>query len=668
MESPSNRGKEFDSGRVFCDVVMKGGTTSGVVYPKAIGKLAETYQLRCIGGASAGAIAAAVAAAAEYRRQHARAKGKRKCEEQAGFDILNGLPDELGTPLAGHATLYHLFFPSRLARPLFGLLTRMLNIETKKGRVAAAALGLLRHFPLGGIIGAAVGLLVLIPACAYWQSVSGQGPLMMITSSAGVLLAALLFLTLAIASAGYAAYRRFGKVMLAQNFGLCTGMGEDGRELIPSLTPWLHQLLQKVAQPPPGELLTFGHLRTTRFTQDPDAETGIELRLMTTCLTAGRPYTLPFGQGDAYFFDVNELRNFFPDDVVEWMTQKGKRLVTDDPSSPNAPEDDGDKAPTVRERVSEFEQRTGKRLVRVPVGDDLPVIVAVRMSLSFPILLSAIGLYRIAFQREAANNAKRWHWAPIVERVYFTDGGVCSNLPVHMFDSALPSRPTFAINLRSDLPNDQGPGQIDTDRAPFTPRGNTAIGDRYTIGGENGAEATLSFLTAIIGTMQNWRDMLHRDTPGTKDRVITVRHTSKEGGLNLDMKQSAITALSESGQTAASRLVAAFAPPSGTPWREDSWVYQRWVRLRLLLPQVETLLGKMTRNIRNQKLSPTTLTLLKSSDTYICDSYPLDNNSASVAGDLLGKIESVHQYLETSHDWDSEAPRPRGELSAPPPF
>ena len=39
-----------------CDVVMKGGITSGVIYPKALRVLGTHYRLRGIGGASAGAI------------------------------------------------------------------------------------------------------------------------------------------------------------------------------------------------------------------------------------------------------------------------------------------------------------------------------------------------------------------------------------------------------------------------------------------------------------------------------------------------------------------------------------------------------------------------------------------------------------------------------------
>ena len=36
-----------------CDIVMKGGITSGVVYPGAVVKLARRYRFRSIGGASA---------------------------------------------------------------------------------------------------------------------------------------------------------------------------------------------------------------------------------------------------------------------------------------------------------------------------------------------------------------------------------------------------------------------------------------------------------------------------------------------------------------------------------------------------------------------------------------------------------------------------------------
>lgn len=50
------------------DIVMKGGITSGVVYPGAVWELAQAFRFRSIGGTSAGAIAAAATAAAEHGR------------------------------------------------------------------------------------------------------------------------------------------------------------------------------------------------------------------------------------------------------------------------------------------------------------------------------------------------------------------------------------------------------------------------------------------------------------------------------------------------------------------------------------------------------------------------------------------------------------------------
>jgi hypothetical protein len=69
-----------------CDIVMKGGITSGVIYPLAVCELAGVYRLRNIGGTSAGAIAATAAAAAEYGRH----------SELGGFPKLTHLPRWLG--------------------------------------------------------------------------------------------------------------------------------------------------------------------------------------------------------------------------------------------------------------------------------------------------------------------------------------------------------------------------------------------------------------------------------------------------------------------------------------------------------------------------------------------------------------------------------------------
>src|SRR5437764_8879086 len=70
-----------------CDLVMKGGITSGIVYPPALLELSKKYRFSSIGGTSAGAVAAAAAAAAEYGRQ------------AGGFDKFLAASDYLGKHL-----------------------------------------------------------------------------------------------------------------------------------------------------------------------------------------------------------------------------------------------------------------------------------------------------------------------------------------------------------------------------------------------------------------------------------------------------------------------------------------------------------------------------------------------------------------------------------------
>src|SRR5262245_23743539 len=66
------------------------------------------------------------------------------------------------------------------------------------------------------------------------------------------------------------------------------------------------------------------------------------------------------------------------------------------------------------------------------------------MSLSFPVLLSAVPLYAANFECAPENGKYS------LERCWFSDGGLTSNFPIHFFDAPLPGRPTFGINLVPD--------------------------------------------------------------------------------------------------------------------------------------------------------------------------------------------------------------------------
>src|SRR2546422_9326215 len=94
----------------LCDLVMKGGITSGVVYPLAACELAKAFRFKNIGGTSAGALAAAATAAAELGRESAK----------RGFRLLQDLPKFLGDKRAGapNPKLFAFFRQHRGTKPL----------------------------------------------------------------------------------------------------------------------------------------------------------------------------------------------------------------------------------------------------------------------------------------------------------------------------------------------------------------------------------------------------------------------------------------------------------------------------------------------------------------------------------------------------------------------
>ena len=108
------------SAQEACDLVMKGGITSGVVYPKLIYQLSRRYRFKNIGGTSAGAIAAGACAAAEYGRQHGIV---------GAFERLSELPGELGQKVqpSNRSRLLSLFQPHPDVRLHFSVLLQALN-------------------------------------------------------------------------------------------------------------------------------------------------------------------------------------------------------------------------------------------------------------------------------------------------------------------------------------------------------------------------------------------------------------------------------------------------------------------------------------------------------------------------------------------------------------
>jgi predicted acylesterase/phospholipase RssA len=463
----------------MCDLVMKGGIASGVIYPLAACELAREYSFKNIGGTSAGAVAAAVTAAAEYGRRQGRPGAK-------AFDGLAALPAWIGR----RGRLLELFRPDPGTRTLFRLLMAGINARTPLGRILAiSAQRLAQFWKTAFVLAAAVG------GVSTLLLGNLTGFLYAYTMAATILFGLAAFLLVVAAFL----YRQFTSTLPANFYGLARACDPATGPADAPLTNWLTGYLNELAGKPLAEgPLTFGDLYAARpVPGDPEPKDddyrAINLEVMTTALNLGRPFRLPFRDPDrVFYFAKEEFARLFPAPVVDHMVAHAR---TGDAVSPVA---------------------TGvERLYGFPDARDLPVVVATRMSLSFPVMFSAVPLYAVDFTLRENQKTK----APRAERCWFSDGGICSNLPIHFFDSALPRWPTFAINLKQFHPDH--PTEADAVWLPTNAgSGWLPVWARFE---EPGAFGDVSrFLGAVVATMQNWQDNMQARVPGYRDRLVHV--------------------------------------------------------------------------------------------------------------------------------------------------
>jgi predicted acylesterase/phospholipase RssA len=346
-------------------------------------------------------------------------------------------------------------------------------------------------------------------------------------ATAAVVLLVWLVLTLAAVSAltvtyGYAMQRYLKNNARSIHFGLVPGTGDFTPSWldrlagvprstgVPPLADWIADQLDELAGT--SDVLTFGDLGD------------INLVLMTTDLSQGRPYRLPFKESWQYCEEC--LGYVLPRRVVEQM---------------NGAETDS-KCP-LHERMP---------LRSLPARDRLPVVLAVRMSLSFPGLIAAVPLCRDG----------RVHW--------FSDGGITSNFPIHFFDSLLPRWPTFGLSLQS-YPNG------DTAEVWLPEQDASTKGTRYA-----SLTSMPRFLLSILDTFLDWRDTMQSGLPGYRGRIAHVRQAEDEGGTNLFMPPATIRKLALRGQRAGDLLRERFEQQHNT----DRY---RWIRLRLALREYQEL-------------------------------------------------------------------------------
>jgi predicted acylesterase/phospholipase RssA len=545
---------------------MKGGITSGVVYPGAVVELAKRYRFKSIGGASAGAIAAAAVAAAEYGRT-----------DGGGFARLARVPDELSaTDARGNAFLLQLFNPEDSTRRLFDTGFGFLRGDSMGAMLLNGVGQLFRSFFIGPLVAIALVVLAVLlgvfGVVPWWLAVLiiAVAPWVMIVRLVGDLLRAL-------------------GAVVRNDFGLCR-LGPAPGRATPPLTEWLHQVIQQAAGRPNARPLTFADLwglppltgnetpeelkqrdlQLKRLAWD-TGERELDLQVMTTNLTHGRPMRLPIARdryrdtaedGGGLLFDRAEWDKFFPAEVVEHMVARSPEM-----------------SPDLAKDVAEAAQ--GRELHLFPGGGELPVLVAARMSLSFPILISTIPLWQLRYKHGEA---------PKLMRVVFSDGGISSNFPVHFFDAPLPTWPTFALNLGGLDAGQKTDPKIPSENVVDPPAPNQQATELWAQ-----IDSLPSFAVAIKDAMENWRDNTQGRLPGFRERIIDIKLAGGEGGLNLAMDKDKIAQLNERGAYAGRRLTVIFSGEGETPEPTKHWNDSRYTRFRVTMSVIEQAIRGISR-------------------------------------------------------------------------
>lgn len=687
-----------------CDLVMKGGVTSGIVYPPAIMVLKKHYVFNSIGGTSAGAVAAAATAAAEYGRSRS------DDETGDGFDRLETSLHEF----TGDGTLFERFGAPRQTRPVIELLRSVgaLGGPKKKSSVAekllsglgslfrwnslATVLGLIVGILIGLVLGLAlpgfvddflnragpgtggpgdliapIGIALVVGVIALltvgrvrddWWPAAGAGVLTAIavflvialTGLPGILfgldawrVGVVVFTTLAVALPGAAVgglldltFASFFRGTKTNMLGIVNGHEAGYDRAKPTrLTDFMYEKLNHIAgmkrEDRNWHPLTFGDLSKRKLVIDgAEVTRGIRLEMITTNLSQGIPYRLPFKSDQEsyrFIFKEEEFRTLFPDEVVDYMIRQDKR-ASDHVSGEKQP-----KAPSLQLPDGYY---------FLPDPDHLPVVVGMRMSLAIPVFFSVVPLYTVSpralLRRSRSDQSEReprpWLLSPYKEDVrdqdlqrhLFSDGGTTSNFPIQLFDKLIPTRPTFGISIAS-MPEDVEPSKDEgeavfpswtvstipeqlvdaTEEWPAEPV-SASVGsevERVELGAANklrGIEhrvitSPVSLLSSVVDTARENRETMLAVRPGYRERIVRIRLTQDEGGMNLAMDPDTIKKMIPLGAEAGAKLLwpgMVTSVPQANPDEHKlvkglfDFDDHRWVRFLISMSQLETELQK----------------------------------------------------------------------------
>lgn len=668
----------------YCDLVLKGGVVDGVIYPGVLVELARHYRFQSIAGTSVGAIAASLAAASEYARRFG---------SDDGFnEVLRKIPEELAefpNPDQPETKLRTLFQTEKSLNRLFKLFVEVASVPMAKvvGTFLRTLWSSYRGIFVAGFVSGFIALEVLTLFFSSHVAIVFLSTKVLAVLWAGILGSAIGGLLTGLVFIAVAIRREYKDLAGSNGWGFCSGMSTDGGKT-EALIEWLHKGIQGAAKLPHGRPLTFQDLWDAPG--GPKQENGqpeqksIDLRMISTAVSHGRPYELPVDDPSIrLFFKLSELKDYFPECILLHLektalpyTTPEKYYAIDPVRTKNADwwcdPDPNDVDP------GDFRE--------LPVGD-LPVLVAVRMSMNFPILFKAVPLWAVDSEAGPINDRRGEQnrpFAPIFRKVWFTDGGVTSNFPIHIFDAPVPTWPTFGVFIEEKSRSNRSTGDLDK-RKPFWLPAFHTVGrsekwmdiKEDSIADERSDDLNsgfASYLKAVVFTAKDWADHANMRMPGVRDRVVTVyKNGETNGGLNLKLKPHMITNLGYRNGVAAGRaLVQKFLTNTtifnehlqGTP----GWLDHRWVRLNSYVTALRVHLKGFNSAINNESGTSTIALQIdqaRQKAPLYFEKY-FEPTLTNVQAEALKKAVVAIQALETALAADKivqpYTPKPRPEL------
>lgn len=458
-----------------CDVTLHGGHASPeLVFPSALVRLAKRFFFRRIAGSGGAAPVAAMTAAAEYAR-----RSRRLC----GFPAF----DKTADYLVEHPSVFGRMTTTRGARSILEVAEAVSADCGVVSRLVQVGASLYRRFPASATAGALIGLALAV-GDSFAQLAGEQmtirrvlDPIPVVVAAVNLLVGSLCGALVGVVAQILSLRKRVSK----GTFGLHTGYSKKAGPNQGYVTNWLCVELAKLAgRENDSTPLTFGMLwdapEPSGDQYDPFAGTrSIDLEMVTTCVSLGRPIRLPMGlAGLDLYFDPYELERYFPDDLVSWMVKVSPKTMVIE----------------------------GKRYCHLPEPRDLPVLFAVRMSSGIPFVLDAVPLYL-----SQGNGAEPY---ATVARVLFASGSLVSGFPDRSGAPLLPPHPSFEFSV------DRTSRERDASQR-YEPRDPELGHPEQGRGRVHPIENYLDFAAALWDSARNWPENTRRAL-AVSDELVAV--------------------------------------------------------------------------------------------------------------------------------------------------